>query len=438
MKYISLCSGIEAASAAWISLGWEPVAFAEIDPFCCAVLEHHFPEVPNLGDITKISGRETVLAFGRPDVIVAGTPCQSFSVAGKRLGLDDPRGNVTLHFLRIVGEIRPQWVVWENVPGVLSIDGGETFRRILATLDEFGYGVGWRVLDAQFFGVPQRRRRVFLVGYLGDWKPAAEVLFGAGSGAWDPAPGRKARKKNTGTDPGGADGDQQQIASTLEANYHRRQPGSDFQNLVASTVSAKWRKGAGGPAGDEIQNLVAFSVRTAQTSANGIGIQKNASHCLDGASGQAVVFETRFFRNGRGAPKETCPPLKAQSGTSGKGDGAPVVALRAAEAATAQDAEAAGQEPGRVTRWLVRRFTPRECERLQGFPDDWTLVEWRGKPAPDTQRYKSIGNSMAVPVVQWIGRRIEAAMMLYDSIGQFRNAMSGCQAKDGLISSSKG
>ncbi len=430
MRYFSLCSGIEAATVAWAPLGWRPLAFAEIDPFCCALLQNRFPEVPNLGDITRINGKEAVSRCGMPDVLVAGTPCQSFSVAGRRLGLDDPRGNVTLHFLRLAGEIRPQWIVWENVPGVLSIDGGETFRQIVAALDEFGYGLAWRVLDAQYFGVPQRRRRVFLVGRLGDWRGPAEVLLDPEGGPRDPHPGCEAPENDTGAGEigSGVGGGERRIASTLEANYHRRHSGSDFLNLVAcrcpvGPVSHKWHKGAGGPSGDECQNLVAFSVRTAQTSANGIGVQEDAAHCLDGAHGQAVVFETRFVRNGRGAPEETCPPLKAQNGRSGKGDGAPVVVFtsagvdgrrpmpvsRLAHALTLQEAKSGDQSQRIVSGWHVRRFTPRECERLQGFPDDWTLIEWRGKPASDTQRYKAIGNSMAVPVVRWIGSRIMEA-----------------------------
>lgn len=468
MRYISLCSGIEAASVAWQPLGWQPMAFAEIDPFCCNLLGARFGHVPNFGDITQLHGGEAIDKVGRPDVLIAGTPCQSFSVAGKRLGLDDPRGNVTLHFLRLVGEIRPEWIVWENVPGVLSIDKGDVFGEILATLDEFGYGVAWRVLDAQHFGVPQRRRRVFLVGHRGDWRGPAEVLFDTQGSERTVAPGGETRTGDPGADADGTDqpgcgrlGWQQQgrVAATLEANYCRMFSGSDFENMIASTVSSKWSKGSGGPSGDECQNLVAYAVRTAQTSANGIGVQPDVSHCLDGASGQAVVFEPRLVRNGRGAPEEQCPPLKAQSGKSGSGDSAPVVVFQprfarngfgapeeqhppltaqsrggdSASVVVFRPAAMSGRKSGSIMHdvagalttqesrvsdqalhmarqddceWAVRRFTPRECERLQGFPDDWTLVDWRGKPASNTQRYKAIGNSMAVPVVRWIGERI--------------------------------
>jgi DNA (cytosine-5)-methyltransferase 1 len=196
MRYGSVCSGIEAATVAWESLGWQPVFFAEIDPFCCALLKEKYPEVPNLGDFTKIQAsdiREPI------DVMVGGTPCQSFSVAGKRGGLDDPRGNLTLEFLRLAGRLRPTWIVWENVPGVLSIDKGRTFGAFLHALGELGYGFAYRILDAQFFGVAQRRRRVFVVGCLGSWQRAAAVLFDAPGLRWNPPPSREKGKSVAAT-----------------------------------------------------------------------------------------------------------------------------------------------------------------------------------------------------------------------------------------------
>ena len=176
MRYLSLFSGIEAASAAWVPFGWEPVAFAEIDPFPCAVLAERFPEVPNLGDVTKVDWGEWVGSNRIPDVLVGGSPCQSFSVAGRREGLAGASG-LMWEYVRAVREVRPRWVVWENVPGALSSSRGEDFRCLLRELDDLGYGLAWRVLDAQFFGVAQRRRRVFLVGCLGDPRGPAQVLI---------------------------------------------------------------------------------------------------------------------------------------------------------------------------------------------------------------------------------------------------------------------
>jgi DNA (cytosine-5)-methyltransferase 1 len=187
MRFLSVCSGIEAASVASAHLGWEAVGLAEIDPFCCSLLAEKYPTVRNYGDFTTIRGDE----LGPVDAIVGGTPCQDFSVAGKRAGLDGARGNLTLEFVRLVERVSPRWVFWENVPGVLSIDGGRAFGAFLGALAKLGYGFTWRVLNARHFGVPQRRRRLFLVGHLGAWQCAAAVLLDGGSAV--DATGRGAR-----------------------------------------------------------------------------------------------------------------------------------------------------------------------------------------------------------------------------------------------------
>ena len=191
LTYLSVCSGIEAATVAWHPLGWKPIGFAEIDKFPSAVLAHHYPEVKNYGDFTKIEPKDLSC---HPDILVGGTPCQSFSIAGKRAGLDDPRGNLTLEFVRLAARLRTRWLVWENVPGVLSIDGGQTFGAFLGALGEVGYGVAYRILDAQYIGVPQRRRRVFVVGHFGDWRRAAAVLFERQSLSGGTPPSREKRK----------------------------------------------------------------------------------------------------------------------------------------------------------------------------------------------------------------------------------------------------
>ncbi len=437
MIYGSVCSGIEAASVAWEPLGWRAAWYAEIDPFASAVLAYRYPEVLKLGDFTAIRGHWLRRIGTIPiDLLVGGTPCQSFSVAGRRLGLDDPRGNLTLEFLGLARRLRPRWIVWENVPGVLSIDEGRTFGTVLRTLAELGYGIAYRILDAQFFGVPQRRRRVFVVGHSGGWQAAAAVLFERESLRRDLAPRRKAG---------------QEIAGTLEARASTGgfDPGAHGAatgylipaEIVGHSVSAKWAKRSSGPSGNEYHNLVAHTIRgegfgaTEDGSGKGIPLLPIGFSCKDygadamentaptlramphheshpNAGGQlaAVIFESRFARNGRGGPDVIAPPLKAQSGRSGRGDGAPLVAS-----------------------WVaVRRLTPRECERLQGFPDDWTLVptyhqklraeeveevaEYLRIPlddvrrlgaTPDGPRYKALGNSMAVPVMRWIGARID-------------------------------
>lgn len=166
MKYYSVFSGVEAATLAWEPLGWEPLLFCEIDEFPSAVLKHRWPNVPNLGDIKAVNWKSAIKTFGRPDLIVGGSPCQSFSVAGTRTGLDGESG-LMWEYVRAVRDVRPDWILWENVPGALSSSHGEDFRCLLESLDALGYGLAWRVLDAQFFGVPQRRERLFLVGNLG-------------------------------------------------------------------------------------------------------------------------------------------------------------------------------------------------------------------------------------------------------------------------------
>lgn len=193
MRYVSLFSGIEAASVAWEPLGWEPVAFAEIEPFPCKVLEKRFPDVPNLGDVSKIDWSPYV---GAVDLVVGGSPCQAFSVAGRRRGLMDERGRLMLEYVRAVHDLRPRWLLWENVPGVLSQDGGRAFGTLLGALEDCGYSLAWRVLDAQFFGLAQRRRRVFLVGHLGaDVGAAASVLFERDSVSGNTVSGRKKREE---------------------------------------------------------------------------------------------------------------------------------------------------------------------------------------------------------------------------------------------------
>jgi DNA (cytosine-5)-methyltransferase 1 len=252
MRYLSVCSGIEAASQAFKPLGWEPVAFSEIEPFPCAVLKHHHPDVPNWGDMSKFKEWPDATV----DVLCGGTPCQSFSVAGLRQGLADPRGNLMLTFGAIAARYRPRWLVWENVPGVLSSNGGRDFGTFLGMLGQLRYGVAYRILDAQHvrtrrfpLAVPQRRRRVFVVGYLGDWRRAAAVLFDRESLSGHPAPRREAGKgfahgvapslvsSGRGVDRAGDTRGQDPVvaicadtAPTLDASFHDKQ-GLDNQHI---------------------------------------------------------------------------------------------------------------------------------------------------------------------------------------------------------------
>ena len=255
MRYGSVCSGIEAATVAWHPLGWQPAWFSEIEKFPSAVLGHYYPDVANLGDMTKFEGWPD----DPIDVLVGGTPCQSFSVAGLRAGLADPRGNLMLTYLAIAARYRPRWVVWENVPGVLSSNGGRDFGAFLRGLGECGYGFGYRVLDAQFcrasgieHAVPQRRRRVFVIGYLGDWRRAAAVLFDAASLRGDPAPRRETAK-------GATRGFAESVAGCLAADMGGGNQFATSGQFVASTLKAN--NGGGGFGSDPSETFIAHAIQ---------------------------------------------------------------------------------------------------------------------------------------------------------------------------------
>ena len=413
LTYGSVCSGIEAVTVAWEQLGFRPAWFAEIDPFCSALLAHRHPGVPNLGDFT------TIEESSRPiDLLAGGTPCQSFSLAGRRGGLEDARGNLAIEFCQLAGRLRPRWIVWENVPGVLSSNGGRDFGSIVGALAELGYGCAWRMLDAQFLGVPQRRRRIFVVGHLGDWRRAAAVLLER-EGLCRHTPARRKAREDVAGSLGGGTGERSWcndldrsgafVSMSLNAKGGCGRLDGESETFVASGCGY-WNEsesaetlGTQGRALYESTAIVsplaptAFSAKDHGADAGPLAptlraMPHDRSHA--NAGGQvAVCFESRVARNGRGGPSGIVPPLKAQSGGTGRGDAAPLLAVGGPLA--------------------VRRLTPRECERLQGMPDDYTLIPYRGKPAADGPRYRAIGNSMAVPVMRWIGRRIQ----MVDSIG---------------------
>ena len=314
MNYLSVCSGIEAATVAWHDLGWKPAGFSEIEKFPSQVLAHHYPDVTNFGDMTKYKEWNINDPIG---LLVGGTPCQSFSVAGLRKGLDDPRGNLALTYVGILDRFRPKWCIWENVPGVLSSGGGRDFGSFLGALVELGYGFAYRVLDAQNFGVAQRRRRVFVVGYLGDWKPAAEVLFESESLSGNFDKSKKTRKEITrGFIPS--------VANTLQTTCH------DYSRA-------------------------------------------------DGFNMIAKIYENHPSDSRVKLMGDVCQTVTSSWGTGG------------------------GNIPFVQNIMEVRRLTPVECERLQGFPDNYTNIP----KAADGNRYKALGNSMAVPVMRWIGQRID-------------------------------
>lgn len=437
VRFGSVCSGIEAASVAWHPLGWRAAFVSEIEPFPCAVLEHHYPAVSNHGDMTKFEEWPDAAL----DVLVGGTPCQSFSVAGLRGGLADPRGNLMLTFGAIARRYRPTWLVWENVPGVLSSNGGRDFGTFLGMLAELGYGFAYRVLDAQFFGVAQRRRRVFVVGCLGDWRRAAAVLFERDSLSGNPAPSREARQ-----DAAGSTGDG--IARCLTTGEAKRQDW-ETRNFVAHSLRGEGfdasedgtgrgtplvpvsvaLRGRDGGATAELGDEVAFTLRASEGGGDKPHVLAHAFDArqadviqygdktgpldTDGGSIGVLAFDTTQVTSvaNRSNPKpgDPCHPLAAGAhapaiafspcgSTTDAGDIAPTMRKR--------EGGASGHGQGVAVGMSVRRLTPVECARLQGFPDTYLDIIYRGKPAADGPKYKALGNSMAVPVMAWLGRRI--------------------------------
>ena len=378
MKYGSVCSGVEAATVAWHDLGWEPQFFSEFDEFPSAVLKNHYPDVPNYGDMTKY--KDWNLNDKSIDLLVGGTPCQSFSISGLRKGLHDDRGNLMLEYLRMADELKPKWIVWENVVGVLSSNKGRDFGTFLTALGEIGYGFAYRVLDAQYFGVPQRRRRVFVVGCLGDWRSAGKVLFKPDCLSGDPPPSRAQGERLAPTvttgPPFSRTGNERVEAEAL-VTFARVGHGqySDKEN-IASTIRARDYKDA--------TDLITFSPQNAVA----IPIHDQATR-FSGKRGEKQDGKGNGFGIGE--------------------DGAPMNTL------TRGDRHAVAYKDylrffDTFREMKVRRLTPRECERLQGFPDDWTRIQWKGKKpeeCPDGHRYKAMGNSMAVPVMRWIGQQIK-------------------------------
>lgn len=353
ISYGSVCSGIEAASVAWGGMGWKPEWFCEFSPFPSAVLRHRFPSVVNLHDMLHIEKKETYHDRSI-DLLVGGTPCQSFSVGGLRKGLDDARGNLALKFCQILRDRQPRWFIWENVPGVFSSSGGRDFHSILSGFRECGYQFGYRVLDAQYFGVAQRRERVFVVGYLGDWRPPAAVLFEEKSLHKNRKPSRSTRKNAARANGEGDTGDAGQLTYSIQGN------------MIGRADNA-------GP--------------------NGLGVQKDVSYTLTALDRHAVLAINTMTAFGR--PSDDLNP---RMGIGVSQDGDP------------QNTLSASHKHAVFYENILRYHTPIECERLMGFPDDWTKVPYRNKPleeCSDDPRYTAIGNSMAVPVMAWLGQRID-------------------------------
>jgi len=506
IRYVSLFDGIGAVHVAWQPMGWKCAWTAEIEPFPAAVVEHHW-HLSNLGDVTTIT-EEQIREKGPVDLVCGGSPCQSFSVAGLRKGMADPRGNLALVYLRLVDAIRPRWVVWENVPGVLSSNGGRDFGAFVGGLAECGYGWAYRVLDAQYVrvdglerAVPQRRRRVFVVGCLGSWTCAAAVLFDRESLCGDTPPRREAGKETPGitgegTYVGNAGGGAAEIpfltAGNLSKMVNNQSPlvahslccdgfdasedgtgrGTPLVPISFDPCSIKLRvndagasvqllAGHGGASGHhaavavDLQNThiggdVAGTLDTTRPSRGGgqrVAVAYNtfgghkrkdrpqggfyvheadATKTLDTSGldpklaqgGTVIAFKesqsgcrlsevhaTLDANKGSRRQEGVIYPLQEVGKRESKKQNGVGIGIGSADEPmyTLQ----AGAQHGISCGHMVRRLTPLECERLMGLPDGYTAIPFRGKAAADGPRYRAIGNSMAVNVMRWIGRRIQ-------------------------------
>lgn len=495
IRFGSVCSGIEAASVAWGPIGWQAAWFAEIEAFPSAVLAHHYPDVSNLGDMTRIA---RMVRFGEveaPDVLCGGTPCQAFSVAGLRRSLDDERGNLTLKFVELADAVdhvrssrgKAQCIVfWENVPGVLSTKDNAfgCFLAGLAGEDEplhppggkwrnagAVYGpkraVAWRTLDAQYFGLAQRRRRVFVVASARDGFDPAEVLFEWDGVRRDTAPSREARQGSAAgtlrSTDGGCDVDHARAGHIQPVAFG----GNNTSGPISQAAALNANRGCHNPGDFEAGTLlvqaaaiVPFDTTQVTSSANRSN-PKAGDPChplAAGAHPPAIAFSAKDY--GGDAMSDLSPtlragghnhshanagvmpaiafhptqdPISSTDGTThcmgtgssvGKATIAVAVSLRGREGgATAElgnevgnclrASSGGGDKPHVLTAMQVRRLTPTECERLQGFPDGWTQIPWRNKPAiecPDGPRYKALGNSWPVNVVRWLGMRITRSL----------------------------
>lgn len=474
MRFLSLFSGIEAASTAWYPLGWECVGVSEIEPFPCAVLAHHYPGVPNLGDITTMT-EDQIAALGHIDLIVFGSPCQDLSVAGKRKGFvnadgDTTRSGLFFHALNVIYWARKhcglRFALWENVPGAFSSNAGWDFAAVVghlcgmdASVPPKGWGtegaavgtegmVEWATLDAQWFGVAQRRRRVFALADFGNWSGRPPILLEPQSLRGDSPPRREAGQVAAGTlaarlEGGGSPGSDEacsgyvqpvgsrEVAGALTTCYGKQPDSSDsalgptlaihgLQRSVlmpAGVQTHRYVRNAGGMGRQdaETETLIAMGVDFQNALLN-----QEVSGTLDaegqkrGNRGHGVIAYRDAISS---APQAQAVAYAIQAGAlrtnpnSGPdGSGVQETIAYTLEARAEVQAVAAGM--------AVRRLTPRECERLQGFPDDYTLIPVRGKSAADGPRYKALGNSMAVPVMRWIGQQIDFAMLFDVSVAE--------------------
>lgn len=443
IRYLSLFSGMEAAGLAWKPLGWQCVGVAEIDPSACALLKQRYPDVPNLGSVTDITER-AIQKLGRIDVLIGGSPCQDLSVAGRRAGLAGARSSLFHEQLRIFNAARTlcgaRWLVWENVPGAFSSNKGRDFAVVVGALagcelvvPADGWGnegmalgdnglVEWAVLDSQWFGVAQRRRRVFAVLDTGDWANRPPVLLESESLRGDSPPCREAWEKVTGTlsartsgggglgtdfecqgrliptgvmahGQGGAEVTAGERRATLTCNHEA----PILVQEVAHTLRADGFDASEDGTGRGTPIVPCYAIQAGATRTNpasgpdGVGVQEGLAYTLEArAEVQCIAFDCKASGQAGFGVGDIASTMRSMGNADSHQNGAGHLAVQQG--------------------MRVRRMTPIECERLQAAPDNWTLVlNAKGKPMADGPRYKMVGNSFTMTVIRWIGKRIKVA-----------------------------
>ena len=492
MKYLSICSGIEACSVAWDPLGWKAQGFAEIEDFRAEVLKYHYPEVKNYGDFTKIK-KENI--GEHTDVLVGGTPCATFSIAGLRKGLDEDRGNLALEFIKLVERIRPTWVIWENVFGVLSSNKGEDFATFLGALAECGYGFAYRVLDTQYVrtqrfprAIPQRRRRVFVVGHIRDWRYPAEVLFDGEEVSKDFRPSR--RKKKTTSNELEESFKKESLESYIIRQSHTKSNGKPYKNDGSSftlTASDKYAvtifetntpdktarlqkeeisptltamtggnrqpcvlveyKGKDEESNDGLIHVAdeITEVTVRKYNVNIVGLQnllreqKNklllTTKDISDALNVSKTKVEHWFRTDKSFAipsseiwlelKELLEIVTDYYDESimefETKEGVFESAKRIYDSKASYPTITASNLMPKVLhedfKTELRAITNVEAERLQGFPDNYTQIPYKGKPkeeCPTSRRYEAVGRSMSINVMEWLGTRIENVHKKYE------------------------
>jgi DNA (cytosine-5)-methyltransferase 1 len=385
MKFLSLFSGIGGFDLAFQKAGMENVGMCEIDKPCKAILNRHFPDVIIHNDVKEISN--ATYQKGSIDLICGGFPCQDLSIAGKRAGLAGERSGLWFEFARIIDEIEPKWVVIENVPGLLSSNKGKDFATVIQWLAERGYGVSWRVFDAQYFGVAQRRRRVFIIGSFGNGC-SAEVLFEREGLPGNTPPGRTERKE---------------IAGTLDGKSTSSNRGS--QGNETEFITATLRGFGHGCQGqhNDTNSVIAYNIQHNDGGEHRRKDRPNGGLYVNETEQSLTVGSTDLTAcNAHGGPGR----MDFESETFVLHD-QPIIAWDRQQITNKTNRSTMRSEYAHTLNNAgqmmvgIRRLTPTECERLQGFPDGWT--DWL---ASDSTRYRQLGNAVAVPVVEWIGKRI--------------------------------